>query len=98
MKGASHIAPFGLRMPEELKDKISESAKKNGRSMNSEIVQILEDAMQSSAQHSPDRMVSFVDSKGEENRLPIETVQEVLLYAAKILRKHDEEKDFNTDK
>ncbi|MBF7978129.1 Arc family DNA-binding protein [Rahnella sp. LAC-M12] len=42
MKGASQIAPFGLRMPEELKDKISESAKTNGRSMNAEIVSILE--------------------------------------------------------
>ena len=45
MKGASQIAPFGLRMPEELKDAIAERAKANGRSMNSEIVQILEDAL-----------------------------------------------------
>lgn len=45
MKGASLIAPFGLRMPEELKEKISERAKSNGRSMNAEIVQILEDAL-----------------------------------------------------
>lgn len=43
MKGASQIAPFGLRMPEELKDAIAERAKKNGRSMNSEIIHILED-------------------------------------------------------
>ena len=45
MKGASNIAPFGLRMPEELKTKISARAKKNGRSMNAEIVQMLEDLM-----------------------------------------------------
>lgn len=45
MKGASLIAPFGLRMPEELKEKISERAKSNGRSMNAEIVQILQDAL-----------------------------------------------------
>lgn len=38
MKGASQIAPFGIRMPEELKDRIAERAAKNGRSMNSEIV------------------------------------------------------------
>lgn len=49
MKGASQIAPFGLRMPEELKDVIAERAKQNGRSMNSEIVQILEDALNGSA-------------------------------------------------
>lgn len=44
MKGASLIAPFGLRMPEELKEKIAERAKVNGRSMNAEIVQTLEDS------------------------------------------------------
>lgn len=49
MKGASQIAPFGLRMPEELKDAIAERAKKNGRSMNSEIVQIIEDALNDNA-------------------------------------------------
>lgn len=46
MKGASLIAPFGLRMPEELKEKIAERAKNNGRSMNAEIVQILHDALE----------------------------------------------------
>lgn len=46
MKGASLIAPFGLRMPEELKEKIAERAKNNGRSMNAEIVQILQDALE----------------------------------------------------
>ncbi|EBJ4781928.1 Arc family DNA-binding protein [Salmonella enterica] len=46
MKGASLIAPFGLRMPEELKEKIAERAKNNGRSMNAEIVQILQDAIE----------------------------------------------------
>lgn len=45
MKGASLIAPFGLRMPEDLKGKIAERAKSNGRSMNAEIVQILQDAV-----------------------------------------------------
>ncbi|WP_418458392.1 Arc family DNA-binding protein [Citrobacter braakii] len=48
MKGASLIAPFGLRMPEELKEKIAERARANGRSMNAEIVQILENAISGS--------------------------------------------------
>ncbi|EMK9143251.1 Arc family DNA-binding protein [Citrobacter freundii complex sp. 2024EL-00238] len=43
MKGASQIAPLGIRLPDELKEKIKERAKINGRSVNSEIVQILED-------------------------------------------------------
>jgi len=45
MKGASLIAPFGLRMPEELKEKIAERAKVNGRSMNAEVVHILQEAV-----------------------------------------------------
>lgn len=45
MKGASQIAPFGLRIPDELKEKIQARARQNGRSMNSEIVQILLDAV-----------------------------------------------------
>ncbi|MFH2379783.1 Arc family DNA-binding protein [Morganella morganii] len=45
MKGMRSIAPFGLRMPDELKEKIQERAKANGRSMNSEIIQILDDAL-----------------------------------------------------
>ncbi|WP_404653623.1 Arc family DNA-binding protein [Raoultella terrigena] len=46
MKGASQIAPFGLRMPEDLKTAIAERATKNGRSMNAEILQILSDALE----------------------------------------------------
>lgn len=45
MKGASLIAPFGLRMPEELREEIQKRAKQNGRSMNSEIIQVLQDAL-----------------------------------------------------
>lgn len=52
MKGASQIAPFGLRMPEELKDAISKRAAENGRSMNAEIVQILEDSLASDDRRS----------------------------------------------
>jgi predicted transcriptional regulator len=37
------IAPYGVRMPAELKEKLQEIAKSNGRSLNSEIVMILED-------------------------------------------------------
>jgi len=49
MKGASLIAPFGLRMPEELKIKVAARAKDNGRSMNAEIVQMLQDALDASS-------------------------------------------------
>lgn len=36
---------FNLRLPDGMKDAIAERAEKNGRSMNSEIVQILHDAI-----------------------------------------------------
>ncbi|WP_174634448.1 Arc family DNA-binding protein [Yersinia thracica] len=39
------IERFTVRMPDGMRDAIAERAKKNGRSMNSEIVQILEDAL-----------------------------------------------------
>lgn len=45
MKGMRNIAPFGLRMPDDLREAIAERAKRNGRSMNSEIVQILQDTL-----------------------------------------------------
>ncbi|EMD5645405.1 Arc family DNA-binding protein [Enterobacter hormaechei] len=45
MKGASLIAPLGVRIPDDLKEKIQAQAKANGRSMNAEIVQILEESI-----------------------------------------------------
>lgn len=61
MKGASLIAPFGLRMPEELKEKISNRARSNGRSMNAEIVQILQDAVD--GENEKPSIISGVDAK-----------------------------------
>ena len=38
---------FNVRLPNGMRDAIAERAKENGRSMNAEIVQILEDALSS---------------------------------------------------
>lgn len=38
----SSITPYGLRMPRELKDSLDAEARRNGRSLNSEIVARLE--------------------------------------------------------
>ena len=40
------IKPFGLRMPGELKDWLTARAKRAKRSMNSELLLLLEEAMQ----------------------------------------------------
>lgn len=39
------IAPFGVRMPDDLKEKLTVRAAQNGRSLNSEIVMILQSAV-----------------------------------------------------
>lgn len=42
MKGNRDIAPFGLRMPAELRQKLVNAAEINGRSINAEILHRLE--------------------------------------------------------
>ena len=42
MKGARDISPMGIRVPEPLKQRLRKEAGKNGRSVNSEIVTILQ--------------------------------------------------------
>ena len=39
------IIPYSLRMPDSLKEKLAERAKKNGRSLNSEMFMILQAAV-----------------------------------------------------
>lgn len=51
---------FNLRFPEGMRDAIAERARANGRSMNSEIIQILEDALSGKA-----RSIRFDMAKGE---------------------------------
>jgi predicted HicB family RNase H-like nuclease len=39
------LSPFGVRMTEEMRAKVEERAKQNGRSMNAEVIQILKEAL-----------------------------------------------------
>ena len=50
MTATRSIKPFGLRMQPEDKARIEERAKLNGRSMNSEIVQILKEVLTGTAE------------------------------------------------
>lgn len=43
---------FNLRFPDGMRDAVAERAKRNGRSMNSEIVQMIQDALDSEAKGS----------------------------------------------
>lgn len=47
---------FMLRFPDGMRDAIAERAKRNGRSMNSEIVQILQDTIDSSVDEEIERL------------------------------------------
>lgn len=43
------IAPFGVRMDESLKEALKQRAKSNGRSLNSEVIQILKEKLKDEA-------------------------------------------------
>ncbi|CNL11393.1 Arc family DNA-binding protein [Yersinia vastinensis] len=47
---------FNLRLPNELKEKVKQQAKMNGRSLNSEIVQIVQDAV-----NQPSKVLGYRD-------------------------------------
>ncbi|HEM7577646.1 TPA: Arc family DNA-binding protein [Serratia marcescens] len=56
---------FMLRFPDGMRDAVADRAKKNGRSMNSEIVQILQDALDLDKQVSdPDLFVDYRELEG----------------------------------
>ena len=42
---SSQPAPYPLRMPEELRDRLTELSRASGRSLNAEIIGILQDAV-----------------------------------------------------
>lgn len=44
------LSPFGVRMTDEMRAQVEERAKQNGRSMNSEIIQILKEALTGTAE------------------------------------------------
>ena len=73
------IAPYGVRMPAELKERLQEIAKDNGRSLNSQIVMVLEDFVK--------RNSMDLDSLKE---LDNDELQEIIKTQADILLKYKE--------
>ena len=66
---------FNLRFPDGMRDAIAERAKKNGRSMNSEIVQILQDALDAGEKSTS--FVHSIDAK-EFHRILDRVIEEAL--------------------
>lgn len=65
MKGASLIAPLGVRIPDDLKEKIQEKAKSNGRSMNAEIIFLLEQSLHLvDAEKHNEKLHELAESRG----------------------------------
>ncbi|MEJ8326023.1 Arc family DNA-binding protein [Kosakonia sacchari] len=64
---------FMLRFPDGMRDAIAERAKANGRSMNSEIVQILEDALENRSVkvHSEMNIDLFSERESGDDRIVI---------------------------
>ncbi len=88
MKGMRNIAPFGLRMPDELREALQARAKANGRSMNSEIVQILQDAIDEKTINTTCESADFLFSlrKDEQYKIIItkEELNEMIENSAKV--------------
>lgn len=70
---------FNLRLPYELKEKLKQRAKSNGRSLNAELVQIVTEAI---SKPSP-----VSDYRDEEERLASLISEQLKEVAADILRK-----------
>lgn len=56
--------PYPLRMPEELRERLAERAKANGRSLNAEIIAILQNAVD--APSGPPDLDAFADQLAEK--------------------------------
>ena len=61
----SHIPPFGVRMPPDLKEKIDMASKQSGRSMNAEIVYRLQKSFENPSKQSG----SETGSASEDHRI-----------------------------
>ncbi|HBZ8410312.1 TPA: Arc family DNA-binding protein [Klebsiella aerogenes] len=58
------ISPYGVRMPDNLKEALTIRAAKNGRSLNSEIVMILQAAVDED--RSPKSVESFAQQEADK--------------------------------
>lgn len=70
---------FNLRLPYELKEKVKQRASANGRSLNAELIQIVQDAMS-----KPSPVMGYRD---EEERIASLIAEQVKEIAADIIRK-----------
>ncbi|MGJ0630052.1 Arc family DNA-binding protein [Xenorhabdus bovienii] len=85
---------FMLRLPDGMRDTISGMAEKHGRSMNSEIVQIIEDAIEAEKSGFPAgdarelrKVISMQNDLIHENSALVQKMSETFALAFKKLKK-----------
>lgn len=89
---------FNLRFPDGMRDAIAERAKANGRSMNSEIVQILQEALDADRAIAESDLVDFDSTQAAFNAASTPEEKEMFLnalakkdpFTAEILREGEE--------
>ncbi|WP_295539216.1 Arc family DNA-binding protein [uncultured Pseudacidovorax sp.] len=71
----AHIAPFGLRLQPELKERVEAAARANGRSMNAEIAARLEASFSEAPQVSslPDYIAFIEEFAAKQDELNLKT-------------------------
>ncbi|EGT5653775.1 Arc family DNA-binding protein [Cronobacter sakazakii] len=70
---------FNLRFPEGMREAIAERAKRNGRSMNSEIIQIIEDTL------NRDNLINAAVDENISDKLDESKVSELEILQEKII-------------
>lgn len=70
---------FNLRLPNELKEKVKQRAKMNSRSLNSEIIQIIQDALS-----QPSKVLGY---RNEADKLAHEQAEEFTEIVVKTLNR-----------
>lgn len=89
---SNFIERFTVRLPDGMRDAIAERARKNGRSMNSEIIQIIEDAIKR------DAIIDSALSQNIDTRLDENKVSELELLQEKIIAIQRSENDLLKEK
>ncbi len=89
---SNFIERFTVRLPDGMRDTIAERARKNGRSMNSEIIQIIEDAIKR------DAIIDSALSQNIDTRLDENKVSELELLQEKIIAIQRSENDLLKEK
>lgn len=74
------IAPFGVRMPAELKEQLHAMAKDNKRSVNAEVVAAIEHAVHMhNLAKSRDEKLKDLDAEGNQSYISVEDAEKKLL-------------------